>query len=135
MAMLVLFFIMRTNKSKVQSSNTPVVHEQTGSMSYTDLVPNRLLTDEDYMQFKRNFEHTYPKFITKLNLNYHQLSLGDEKLILLMKLGLNHKEIAAILGISDASVRKKQLRLKNKLKLAKRDSLDSFIFELGNNMK
>lgn len=86
--------------------------------------------DVENAEFKRFFEIEFPGFIEGLNDMYPNLSNGEEKLILLMFLRLEHVQIAGVLGISDQSARKKQQRSKKKLALDNGTSLSGFVFSL-----
>ncbi len=74
-----------------------------------------ILTDDDWVQFKKQFESVYEGFFPKLQQQYHDLSAGDMRLAALMKLQLNREEIAHMMGISADSVKKAKNRLKKKI--------------------
>ena len=129
---LIFWFVYRKRKSPQPTEPEAIVEEKPVKkhIDYSTVVPKRILTDMEHAEFKQSFNKKFPRFIEQLNAQYPNLSLGDEKLILLMYLRLGYKEIALILGISDQSVRKKQLRLKKKLNLEDQVSLENFVFDL-----
>jgi len=73
--------------------------------------------DRDWEVFKMHFEEVHPDFFRRLQRSYPQLSLNDMRLLALMKLNLNSKEIASILNITPDSVKKSRYRLRKKLEL------------------
>jgi tetratricopeptide (TPR) repeat protein/DNA-directed RNA polymerase specialized sigma24 family protein len=87
----------------------------------------RILTDEDWALFKQKFERVYPGFMMRLRSAFPDLSNAEERLVLFIKLNLNTKESAAILGISTDSVKKGRNRLRKRLQLAEEVDLDAFI--------
>ncbi|MFQ3576074.1 MAG: tetratricopeptide repeat protein, partial [Cytophagales bacterium] len=80
-----------------------------------ELSKSHLLTNDDWTVFKDKFESVFPHFFTKLRETYSELSLGDLRLIALMKLRLKTEEIANLMGISNDSVKKAKFRLKKKI--------------------
>ncbi len=93
----------------------------------TTFYNQRILTDEDWALFKQNFEKVYPGFLMRLRTAFPELSNAEERLVLFIKLNLNTKESAAILGISADSVKKGRNRLRKRLQLAEEVDLDGFI--------
>lgn len=87
----------------------------------------KILTSDDWIYFKTLFEKSYPRFLTKLRKDYEDISEAEERLFLLIKLKLNSREIADILGIQPDSVKRTRNRLRKRLKLETEDSLEQFI--------
>lgn len=75
----------------------------------------KLLTEEDWVNFKRKFEEIHPDLLRKIHVQGIKLSFSDKRYIMLLKLGFSTDEIARILGISISSVRTHKYRLKKKL--------------------
>src|SRR5687767_5050436 len=84
-----------------------------------------ILTESDWEKFKAQFELHYPDFYIRLHEQLPFLTPSEIRLITLLKLQLNTKAIAAILGISPQSVIKTRYRLKKKLNLKRDAKLDS----------
>lgn len=91
----------------------------------------RILTSDDWLNFKSIFESNFPGFINALRNRYPNLSEGEERLFLLIKLNLSNTEIKNILGISEEGVKKAKFRLKKRIELTKGQSLDDFILNFG----
>jgi DNA-binding CsgD family transcriptional regulator len=90
-----------------------------------------VLTEEDWIQFKRRFKKIHPTFISKLMKLNPNLTNAEIRLASLMKLDLNTTEISNTLGISADSVRKTNLRLRNKLEFKKQEELNQLIQRLS----
>ena len=87
----------------------------------------RILTDEDWAEFKTLFNGVHEGLLDQLLATYNGLTLGEQRLFLLMKLSLSTKEIANILGVSPESVKKGRYRLKKKLGVEEESTLQEFI--------
>jgi DNA-binding CsgD family transcriptional regulator len=87
----------------------------------------RILTDEDWTEFKTLFNRVHQGLLDRLLSSYHGLTLGEQRLFLLMKLDLTTKEIANILGVSPESIKKGRYRLKKKLQMEESTTLQDFV--------
>lgn len=85
-----------------------------------------ILTEADWMAFKRTFERSYPGFILRLRTTYPYLTNAEERLFLLYKLNFTRHEIATILGVSETSVKKGRTRLRKRLGLSEDQGLEYF---------
>lgn len=81
------------------------------------LMQSTILTQEEWIEFKRLFNQVYPGFLTSVRLTYKDLTETEERLMVLAKLNLHTKEMAAMLGISSDSVNKSRYRLRKKLNI------------------
>lgn len=86
-----------------------------------------VLTEDDWIQFKKQFRKIYPNFIPLLIKTNPSLTNAEIRLATLLKLNLSTTEISNTLGISADSVRKTNLRLRNKLEIKKQNDLIKFI--------
>lgn len=90
-----------------QLSNLSNLPNQKGSEQVGENFINMtILTSEEWVTYKSKFEKLYPGFLSKLRLDYPELSDAEERLFLLIKLQLKTREIAAILGILQTVLRK-----------------------------
>ncbi|MDD3038306.1 hypothetical protein [Bacteroides sp.] len=71
-------------------------------------------------------------FAAKLRQNYSSLTEDDIHIILLMRMGLDHKEISIFCNILLSSLRTRRSRLKKKMRV-NCDSISEFIRELYKN--
>ncbi len=90
----------------------------------------KILTEDDWLEFKTLFLNIYPNFYKNFKINVADYSLGDLKLASLIRLSLNTKEIANILAISPESVRKGKYRLRKKMTFTSEKELQKFIYSL-----
>jgi DNA-binding CsgD family transcriptional regulator/tetratricopeptide (TPR) repeat protein len=93
----------------------------------SELTQMKILTEENWAQFKMHFEKAYPGLIQHIKETFENLSPAELRMFLLMKLNIDSKEIASILGISIESVKKTRYRLKKKIELNEDVDLLDFI--------
>lgn len=91
-----------------------------------------LLTEDDWLEFKKLFEKLNPGFFDHLTDSYPELTNAEIRLATLIKLNLSNLEMARTLGISPDSVRKTNLRLRKKLEIEHQDELIAFIKSIRN---
>lgn len=89
----------------------------------------RILTDADWLAFKNQFDKAYPDYLIRLRKKYPTLTDAEERMFLLIKLKLNNKEAASILGIAPNSIKKTRNRLRKRLELPEDMNLDVCISE------
>jgi tetratricopeptide (TPR) repeat protein len=89
-----------------------------------------LLTDDDWLDFKKLFERLNPGFFGKVLSHFPDLTNAEIRLAALIKLNLSNLEMSRVLGISPDSVRKSGLRLRKKLEMDQHEDLVRFILTL-----
>ncbi|MFT4681688.1 MAG: tetratricopeptide (TPR) repeat protein [Granulosicoccus sp.] len=94
---------------------------------FSELANSRILTEEDWDQFRNLFNEAHEGFIPKLMQAHPHLTSAEQRLFLLMRLQLPTKQIALILGVSPDSVKKGRYRLKRKIGLEDLIPLQSFV--------
>ena len=97
-----------------------------GFKNLETLLNTKLLTNEQWEVFKERFTTVYPIFFYELRNKGLEFSDAEERLLVLEKLNLKPKEMAAILGIASTSVARSKHRLKFKLGIDK--SIDLIVF-------
>jgi tetratricopeptide (TPR) repeat protein len=80
-----------------------------------DLRLSKILTDDDWLSFRKHFTKIYPNFISQLKSNFPTLTDAELRYLMLTKLQLSHKEMAHALGISADAVRVTWNRVRKKL--------------------
>lgn len=75
----------------------------------------KILTDDDWRQYQQLFRQVHPNFLSNLTDKYKDLTEGDKRFLMLLKLGMDPKQMAQILGVSQSSIRVSRHRLKKKL--------------------
>jgi len=81
------------------------------------LKSSSILTEEDWIKFRRLFDDVHVGFFQRLHDKFPDLTLAETRLLALTKLDLSSKEIASITGISPESVRRTSQRLRKKLSI------------------
>ncbi|MBP8066925.1 MAG: hypothetical protein KAY27_00040 [Pedobacter sp.] len=76
-----------------------------------------ILTEEDWEKFKDNFETINPNFLYRLRQKMPQITIGEQRIILLAKLGFNTKEMANATGVSSETIRSVSSRMRKKFNL------------------
>ncbi len=94
-------------------------------------VNNNSSLDKDWEDFKFHFEQVHVGFFKNLLAKHQNLTTGDLRLAALVRMNLNLKEAAAILGISSESVKTSRYRLRKKLDLPKEENLVDYIIKAG----
>jgi tetratricopeptide (TPR) repeat protein len=97
------------------------------SIEVAQLLKQKILTDEDWEIFKTRFNSIYTGFFRKIKESDVPVSEAEIRILVLMRLKLNSKDMANILGISPQSVRVCKMRLKKKLLLKDFMSVEDFL--------
>lgn len=89
---------------------------------------NNEINQEDYWeQFQFNFDEMHKDFVGKLKKLQPQISANDLRLCCFLRLELNNREIASILHITVNGVEQTKYRLKKKMQLEEKSSLNDYI--------
>lgn len=92
-----------------------------------EILRTPLLTDEQWLTFKQSFERVNVRYSKQIPQCFSNVSQAELRYLYLKKLGMNHKEIAAVLGISPDSVRLYKHRLGKKINPGKENVLPVFL--------
>ncbi|ASS49460.1 MAG: hypothetical protein CHH17_12115 [Candidatus Fluviicola riflensis] len=87
----------------------------------------RLITDDDWEEFKRRFVLVYPVFMIRMKERFSGITQAELRLASLIVLQLSSRSIASMLGISAESVKKARQRLRKKMDLLPEQDLDRFV--------
>ncbi len=90
----------------------------------------RIHTEEAWKDFKNTFTQVYPNFIAELQNRNPSITTGEIRMACLLRLNLNTNHMATMLGVSQDSVKKNLLRLKNKLEFNTQKELKDFISKI-----
>ena len=92
---------------------------------------NRILSEKRKDDlYSDQFNAAYPGYLEYLTRTYPDLTTADLKLCTFLRMNLNTKEIAEIMGLSVRSVESRRYRLRKKLQLSKEDDLVSNLISL-----
>lgn len=86
--------------------------------------------EQNWKEFTGAFEQVHQSFFEKLKIHSSDLTSADMRLIALLKVNMDSKNIAGLLGISMDSLRVARHRLRKKLNIEQGDNLSSFIQSL-----
>jgi tetratricopeptide (TPR) repeat protein/DNA-binding CsgD family transcriptional regulator len=115
-------------ESQISELNLPGDEEERErEQNIRKLLNMKILTNEDWQEFKRHFDQVHRGLLHRLQEQYPDLTRGENRLFILLKLKLNSKEISNILGVSPESVKKSRYRLRKKLALEAGFSLGEFV--------
>ncbi len=87
--------------------------------------------DKDWQDFKTHFEQVHTGFFKNLKSKHSNLTSGELRLSALIRMNLNLKESAAILGISPESVKTSRYRLRKKMEISPELDLLEYIIATG----
>lgn len=91
------------------------------------IVDETFRSDEEWKTFQITFDQMHDGFFAVLKEQYPDLGNAELKLCALLRLNMNLKESARILGISPDSVKTARYRLRKKLGLKTEDNLVNFL--------
>lgn len=113
------------------SENISIVDDEAKDQQISALYQLKILTDDDWTEFKIKFDRAYPGFINRLRDSFPSLAPGEQRQCLLTKLNMEPRECASMLGISVEGVKKNRYRLKKRFGLSEQESLDEFVKNFG----
>ena len=91
------------------------------------IVDNTFRSDEEWKTFQITFDQMHDGFFKDLKNAFPEISNAELKLCALLRLNMNLKESAKILGIAADSVKTARYRLRKKLGLKTEDNLVDFL--------
>lgn len=81
-------------------------------------------------EFSELFVKTNPEFYQSLAGQNNELTKSELRLAALIRMNLDSKQIASLLSISDAAIKKGRYRLRKKLQLESEENLDAYIMRV-----
>lgn len=87
--------------------------------------------DDYWLQFEHFFAQVHVSFYDDLKNCLPDISAGEQRLCALLRMNIEPKEIATVLGITPDSLRIARYRLRKRLGLTGKDSLSEFLSKLG----
>ena len=89
-----------------------------------------ILTEDDWNRFRTMFEQVYPGFFHTLKQSSPDMTVAEQRMAALTRLGLTTRQMAAMLGISLDGVHKTRQRLRQRLQLPADISLEQHVSNL-----
>ncbi|MDO7849297.1 7TM diverse intracellular signaling domain-containing protein [Hymenobacter sp. M29] len=105
-------------KQQIQELNAQGPGPQKELAGIKSILQSNLHLDEDWGRFKLHFEQVHPRFFEELQAKYPALTSNEQRLYCYFHIHLATKEIAALLNIDPASVRRAKTRLFKKIAAA-----------------
>jgi DNA-binding NarL/FixJ family response regulator len=103
-------------------------NEVNGRSSHLQLLKVFDLTKKEQWQtFKDSFSKTYPDFVQSVIAKTGSVSVAELRLLMLLKLGLNNRQIAETLLITMDGVKKAKYRLYKKIGISSPEELGDFL--------
>lgn len=93
-------------------------HTKKNLQEINTVLENNVQLDSDWSKFKLHFEHVHPNFFEELKKSHPNLTAREIRLYTYFHMKLSHKEIAVLLGIDPASVRRAKTRLFKKMNIS-----------------
>ncbi|RXM46925.1 tetratricopeptide repeat protein [Flavobacterium sp. YO64] len=103
--------ILRSEINQIKNSSNSDSEKENLSI----LLESHLMTEENWKNFKREFQKVHPEFHRLLEEDFPEITDSNKRILLLQKLNFNNTEISELLGITPDAVKKSKQRLKKKL--------------------
>lgn len=95
------------------------------------IIDNTVKLEEDWEDFKKQFEEVHPQFFKHLQSHYSKLSQNDLKHCAYIRLGMDNKQIAHFMNVGVDSLKVSRTRLRKKLELPIETDLFKFLSDVG----
>jgi DNA-binding CsgD family transcriptional regulator len=92
-----------------------------------ELESQKILLNEDWEKYVETFSILHSEFLPNIVDEFNNLTEGDKRQLIMIKLGYERKKSALILGISPDSVKRAQQRLARKLILKDVTEIKGFV--------
>ncbi len=121
--------ILEDIKTEVKDINTSIIGNRDLQKVLNTITINQ--NDEDSWEiFRARFLAVHNNFETTVKEQFPNVTNNEMRLMALLKMNLNSKEIANILNISMEGVKKARYRLRKKLELQPNDSLEDLVIQI-----
>jgi tetratricopeptide (TPR) repeat protein len=116
---------------KTELENIQLKYTDTGVADNLDkMMQAHIMTDDNWGEFKKLFSRVHTTFFYNLRHTYDNLSDTDIRLLALIKLKLNNREMSGMLGITVDGVKKAKQRLRKKMLLLEEDDIEDIVNSL-----
>jgi DNA-binding CsgD family transcriptional regulator len=101
-----------------------------GQRMLDELINKTTLTESTWENFKATFEKIHPNFFASLKEKAANITMAEQRMAALIKLNLNARQMATILGISVDSVHKAKQRLRQRMQVQNEIMLEETLADL-----
>ncbi|GLU54499.1 7TM diverse intracellular signaling domain-containing protein [Dyadobacter frigoris] len=116
--------LLASLKTQIQELNQLYPdNKHQGLKGIESILQSNLYLDGDWRKFKLHFEQVHPHFFENLLAKYPSLTKNEIRLYAYFHINLSTKEIAVLLNIDPASVRRAKTRLYKKMAIAEEGDL------------
>ncbi len=122
--------VLENLKEEAISARTQQPSEQKLYKKLVQTINFDLKDDENWENFRKYFEEIHEDFYSIIKKKYPTITAKELRLIALLKLNLTSKEISALLNISADGVKKARYRLRKKMNLTTKESLQDHIAKM-----
>jgi len=111
-------------------------YSEKGALTDTDInnilstIKQELVDKTEANLFNEKFNAIHPEFFDLLKKQIPSITKSELKYCAFVKLRLDNKQIASILNVSPAAIKKMRYRIRKKAKLNAEDSLDDFVSDI-----
>jgi tetratricopeptide (TPR) repeat protein len=121
--------IIEEFKSEIERLHTHVGHppDEARLSQLDQLIQSHIMTDEAWREFQRLFDRVHYGFIARLRSKFDVITETDIRLLALIKLGLNNREMSNALGVTQEAIKKSRQRLRKKIELPEEESLERIV--------
>ena len=92
---------------------------------------NIFASEDQWQEFLREFEGGYGDILQRLQRDYPRLTSTDIQVIALYVLGMDTSDICLLLGLTQRTIWSRRMRIKSRIRLGEKESLDKWIAEIG----
>lgn len=114
---------VKSELSALEHSN----HGEERIKNINELLNSSILTEDDWREFKSLFDRVYPGFFIRLQEKLPHLTQAEVRLFALLKLNMNQKDMAFMLGVGYDAIRKVKQRLNAKISGQNEITLDEIV--------
>ena len=107
-------------------------NENSEKIAKEELINLKILSDEDWLRFKILFEEVHQGFLSLIEEKFPDLTEGDKRQIILLKLNMSVQHSADTLGVSQQAIWRARKRLSDKIGLIDSKDLKRNIEDLSN---
>lgn len=90
---------------------------------------NIFSTEEQWQGFLKEFEGAYGNILTRLQSAYPRLTSTDLQVIALYILGIDNSDICLLMGATQRTIWSRRMRIKSRIGLGEKESLDKWLEE------
>jgi DNA-binding NarL/FixJ family response regulator len=119
---------------QIQELNTQAINNKESTAKalskMDEIISGSLSLDEEWENFKMQFDKVHPHFFKKLKSICRELTSENLKICAYIKMGMTTKQIAQLQNVTNRAIVISRNRLKKKLELPDKESLITFIGSL-----